>query len=95
MFHSGTPQDQILEALMEATNMLSVEVANASLGVNRVDIARFESLIPRALVSSASKSVQYVATIRREYTVDDIRFCVRHITQMAMRDEDRYSSLVR
>lgn len=94
IFHSGTPQDQILEALMEATNRLSVEVANVSLGVNRVDTMRFESLTPRALVSPVSKSVQYVDTRLREYTVDDIRFCIRHITQMALRYEDRYSALV-
>jgi len=94
IFNTGTPQDQILDALMEAANRLSSEVANVSLGVNRMETMRFESLMPRALVSPVSKSAQFVDMTRKDYTVDDIRFCVRHITQMAMRYEDRYSALV-
>lgn len=90
MFHNETPQDQILEALMQTANSLSSEVANVSLGLKRIDILRFEQLIPQALVSPITKSVQYIDKGPHQITVEDVRFCVRHVTQMAIRYESRY-----
>ena len=90
MFHDGTPQDQILEALMQTANLLSSEVANVSLGLRRIDVHRFEHLIPQALVSPITKTAQYIDKGPRQNTIEEVRFCVRHVTQMAIRYESRY-----
>lgn len=92
-FHRGDPQDQVIEAMLGLANALSEEVAIVSLRLNRMDVARFEALIPRPQVSPFGGSVQFVDRQRRDVSHEDMRFCLRHVTQAALRYQERYGSI--
>ena len=90
-FATGTPLDQIVDALGNMVNTLSGHLGSTTLGLRPSDVSRFRSLIPQPLVSPMNKSsVQFVDHSKNRPSLEDAKFCVRYATDMALRFEQQW-----